>query len=341
VAVFIDEPTPIARSTAQQILATLTPAGLLAPQNVGVISQQYLSAIYGNGQNKAGQTIYLNQTNIMDVLNYSGRFTPATSWIVKDSSAATGTRPGPAFDFRIGYKVTTTPQTGVPESFSYGLKDLTGLLNPVNSAGFGVDNPNGPYGWIGQNFEQFGAKTYNLTSANLVAGQLPKINLQIEIYFAWVNAPPSTGVLQVNVTPAYQDNSITLPAPYYNVFAYPRSKSVTTRGFSYDNLTPLVTPYNILPNPYGGTGLTDPGNQPTTKSQLQAIYRESPPVSAGGPSYRYVAGDTYPAAAKVFDCNLNLQVFPPLYYVYGIDISTSTINWYFPSYSTNPLDSRP
>jgi hypothetical protein len=335
-AVFIDEPTPIARSTASQLIGTITPGGVLASSSVGVVSQQYISAIYGNGQNKAGQTIFLNQSSIMDVLSYSGRITPATSWCVKDSSATTGAPPSSAFRFRIGFKVTTTPQTGTPETFNNPMN--SGFLNPVTGT---VTNPAGPYGWIGQLFEAFGAKTYNLTSANLIAGQLPKINIKMEIYFGWESTPPPTGVLQLNITPCYQDNSIILPAPYYNIFSYPRSKPVTSRGFSYDNLTALQTPYNILPNPYGGTGLFTTTNLPTPKSQLQALYREFKSVADGGPSYQYVPGDTFPASAKLFDCDLNLQVFPPLYYVYGIDIATSTINWYSPSYSANPLDSRP
>jgi hypothetical protein len=335
-AVFIDEPTPIARSTASQLLGTVTPAGVLASQGVGVVAQQYISAIYGNGQNKAGQTIYLNQTSIMDVLNYSGRMTPAVAWCVKDSTATTGAPPGTNFRFRIGFKVTTTPQTGTPSIFNNPMN--AGGLNPVTNS---TTNPNGPYGWIGQLFEVFGAKTYNLTSANLIAGQLPKINIKMEIYFGWNTTPPPTGVLQLAITPAYQDNSIILPAPYYNVFLYPRSKPVTSRGFSYDNLTALQTPYNILPNPYAGTGLFVGSNLPTPKSQLQALYREFKSVANGGPSYQYVPGDTYPASALLFSCDLNLQVFPPLYYVYGIDYPTSTINWYSPSYSANPLDSRP
>jgi hypothetical protein len=174
-AIFIDEPIPIARSTASQLIGTITPGGVLASSGVGVISQQYISAIYGNGQNKAGQTIFLNQSSIMDVLNYSGRITPAVSWVVKDSSATTGTAPGAPFYFRIGFKVTTTPQTGTPETFNNPLNSA--FLNPVTGA---VTNPAGPYGWLGQQFEVFGAKTYNLTSANLIAGQLPKINIKIE-----------------------------------------------------------------------------------------------------------------------------------------------------------------
>lgn len=335
-AVFIDEPTPIARSTASQLLGTVTPAGVLASEGVGVVAQQYLSAVYGNGQNKSGQTIFLNQSSIMDVLNYSGRITPATSWVVKDSSATDGTAPGAPFYFRIGFKVTTTPQGRTPDTYNNPMNDT--FLNPVTSQ---VTNPAGPYGWLGQQFEVFGASTYNLTKANLIAGQLPKINIKMEIYFAWNSAPPPTGVLQLNITPAYQDNSIVLPAPYYDVAFYPRSKPVTSRGFSYDNLTALDTPYNILPNPYGGTGLNSVTNLPTDKSKLQALYREFKSVADGGPSYQYVPGDTYPASAKIFDCDLNLQVFPPLYYVYGIDLTTSTINWYSPSYSANPLDSRP
>jgi hypothetical protein len=336
-AVFIDEPTPIARSTASQLLGTVTPAGVLASQGVGVVAQQYISAIYGNGQNKAGQTIYLNQTSIMDVLNYSGRIVPAVSWLVKDSSATDGTKPSSAFNFRIGFKVTTTPQSGTPAIFN---NPMNGALNPISSTGNGVTNPFGAYGWIGQLFEVFGAKTYILSSADLIAGQLPNINIKMEIYFAWVNTPPPAGVVQLNITPTYQDNSIVLPAPYYFTPTTQRGKSVTTRGFSYDNLTALQTPYNILPNPYAGTGVST-GNVPTSKSKLQALYREFKSVANGGPSYQYVPGDTFPASALLFSCDLNLQVFPPLYYVYGIDYPTSTINWYSPSYSANPLDSRP
>lgn len=339
-AVIIDEPTPISRQDASSLLGTLTSMGVVASTDVGVLSRSYISAIYGNSIAKTGNTITLNPNNIMSVLDYTGRITPAITWLCYDSLAVNGNPPGPAFNYRIGFKVTTTPQTGTPEIFAYGLKDLTGFLNPVTSAGFGVTNIFGIPGWIGQNFEQFGSKSYTLTKANLVAGQLPSINIKVEVYWAWLAVPPPSAVVQLQFTPAYQDNSITLPPPYYNVFAYPRSKPVTTRGFEWNNLANLTTPYNILPVPYGGTGL-QAGNLPTTKSTLQAIYRQSPPVSAGGPSYVYVAGDTYPAGAKIFSCDLNLKVFPPLYYVYGVDIASSTITWGFPSYSANPLDSRP
>jgi hypothetical protein len=211
-----------------------------------------------------------------------------------------------------------------------------GGLNPVTNT---VTNPFGIPGWIGQNFELFGSTSYTLTKANLVAGQLPIINIKIELYWGWLTTPPPSAVIQVNLTPAYQDNSIILPPPYYNVIGFPRSKPVTTRGFQYNNLSPLSQPYNILPCPYGG-GVTV-GNLPPTKMTLQSIYRQSPPVSSGGPSYVFVAGDTFPAAAKILDVDLNIKVFPPLYYVYGIDINSSTITWGFPSYSANPLDSRP
>jgi hypothetical protein len=104
-------------------------------------------------------------------------------------------------------------------------------------------------------------------------------------------------------------------------------------------LTPLETPYNIIPNPYAGLEI-DPGNVPGEQSKLMSIYREFKSVANGGPSYQY-AGVNFPPEAKIFDCILKCKVFPPLYYVYGIDIANSTINWYHPSYSTNPLDSRP
>jgi len=338
-AVFIDEPTPISRQSASQLIGTLTSMGVVASADVGVLSRSYISAIYGNNIAKTGNTITLNPNNIMSVLDYTGRITPAVSWLCYDSLAVNGNPPGPGFDYRIGFDITTTPQTGTPSTFSYGLKDLTGTLNPVTSASFGVTNLFGIPGWIGQNFEQFGSKTYNLTKANLVAGQLPAINIKLKLYWAWLAVPPPSAVVQVQFTPAYQDNSITLPPPYYNVFGYPRSKPVTTRGLTYNNLAPLSSPYNILPVPYGGATTT--GNLPPVKQTLQSLYRQSPPVSAGGPSYVYVAGDTFPAGAKILDCDLNLKVFPPLYYVYGIDIATSTITWGFPSYSANPLDSRP
>lgn len=339
-AIIVEEPIPIPRSTAGELVGTLTSLGFYAPTEAGVLSRSYISAIYGNSVAKVGSNMTLPNPNIMSVLDYAGHIAPAISWLCYDSSAVNGARPGPAFEYRIGFDVVTTPQTGAPSTFSYGLKDFTGFLNPVTSVGFGVDNPNGPFGWIGQNFEVFGDKTYNITKAGLVAGQLPSFNMKIKVYWGWVGVPPPSAVVQLQLTPAYQDNTVTLPAPYYGVVFYPRSKPATTRGFEWNNLSALSTPYNILPNPYGGTGLTT-GNVPTEKSTLQSIYRQSPTVALGGPSYVYVPGDTFPAGAKIFECDLNLKVFPPLYYVYGIDIASSTITWGFPSYSTNPLDSRP
>jgi len=128
---------------------------------------------------------------------------------------------------------------------------------------------------------------------------------------------------------------------------------VTNRNFTYNNLARLDTPYNILPTPYAAapldqapTGGTIP-NPPTASNgyndegNLQAFYRQSPTVALGGPSYQYVLGDLYPAGALVMDTDLNIKVFPPLYYVYGVEQATSTINFTYPSYSANPLDSRP
>jgi hypothetical protein len=333
-AVFIDEPTPIARSTASQILGTVTPAGVLASTGVGVVSQQYLSAIYGNGQNKAGQVIFLNQSSIMDVLNYSGRFCPSFSYISYDSSATTGASPSSAFGLRGGFNLTVTRSGFPPTSYSFGL--TTTSFNPQTS---GSANPYGPYGVIGSDFQFIGGEVFNITSASLIAGQLPEITVQLQLYVAWNTTPPPTGVFQVQFTPVYQDNSIVLPAPYFPVLFFPRSKSVTTRGFSYDNLSALQNPYNIIPNPYAGLGV-DPGNVPSSKAKLMSLYRQFNSVANGGPSYQY-AGVDFPPSAKLLDCTLKLKAFPPLYYVYGIDIANSTINWSYPSYSANPLDSRP
>jgi len=331
-AVFIDEPTPIARSTASQLMGLATPAGVIASQGAGVISQQYLSAIYGNGQNKAGQVIYLNQSNIMNVLNYSGRFCPSFSYISYDSSATTGLSPSPAFGLKGGFKLKVTRNGYPPYSVNIGLNDLDPII-------IGVDNPYGPFGLIGVLFGFVGSSLLDITSADLIAGQLPEFRLEFEMYMAWNSTPPPTGVFQFQFTPVYQDNSIILPAPFYPVLFYPRSKPVTTRGFSYDNLTALETPYNIIPNPYAGLGV-DPGNVPAERSKLSALYRQFKSVASGGPSYQY-AGVNFPPSAKIFDCDLKIKVFPPLYYVYGIDIANSIINWYHPSYSANPLDSRP
>jgi hypothetical protein len=333
-AVFIDEPTPIARSTASQLIGTVTPAGVLASSAVGVISQQYISAIYGNGQNKAGQTMFLNQSSIMDVLNYSGRFCPAFSYISYDSSATTGAGPSSAFGIRGGFKLKVTKAGAPPFSVAIGLNALS--INPIT---VGNANPYGPYGVMGVSFGFVGASILDLTRADLIAGQLPEFTLEFEMYMAWNSTPPPTGVFQFQLTPVYQDNSIILPAPFFPVLFYPRSKPATSRGFSYDNLTALQTPYNIIPNPYAGLDV-EPGNVAGEKSKLMAIYRQFKSVADGGPSYQY-AGVDFPPGAKIFDCNLKIKVFPPLYYVYGIDIANSTINWYQPSYSTNPLDSRP
>jgi hypothetical protein len=300
----------------------------------------------------------------MSVLDYAGRLVPAFSFAVKDATTTDGSSPSGAFQFRIGMNVTTTPQTGTPSTFSFGLSQLTGLLNPWGNAtsipaggfsqNFSVPMPY-PYdcGYTGARFQVFGEKVYNISKANLIAGQLPSFNVKLKIWFAWLGTPPPTGVLQIAYTPVYNDSSIVLPPNYYLTPNAQRGKPVTNRNFSYDNLTALQTPYNILPTPYasapfvqfptGGTALVTPTalNGFNDEGGLQAFYRQSPTVALGGPSYQYVPGDTFPAGALVMDTDLNIKVFPPLYYVYGVDQATSTINFTYPSYSANPLDSRP
>jgi len=298
----------------------------------------------------------------MSVLDYAGRLVPAFSLAVKDATTTDGSTPSGAFRYRIGMNVTTTPQAGTASSFSFGLN--SGFLNPFGalvsipagglSNNFSIPMPN-PYdcGYTGARFQVFGEKVYNITKANLIAGQLPSFNVKLKIWFAWLGTPPPNGVLQIAYTPVYNDSSIVLPPNYYKTPNAQRGKPVTNRNFSYDNLTALQTPYNLLPHPYAGapllqfpTGGTIP-SPPTAlngfndEGNLQAFYRQSPTVALGGPSYQYVPGDTFPAGALVMDTDLNIRVFPPLYYVYGVDQATSTINFTYPSYSANPLDSRP
>jgi hypothetical protein len=299
----------------------------------------------------------------MSVLDYAGRLVPAFSFAVKDATTTDGSSPSGAFQFRIGMNVTTTPQTGTPSTFSFGLN--SGFLNPWGTAFSrpagspgtvqgSIAMPN-PYdcGYTGARFQVFGEKVYNITKADLIAGQLPSFNVKLKIWFAWLGTPPPTGVLQIAYTPVYSDSSIVLPPNYYLTPNAQRGKPVTNRNFTYDNLTALQTPYNILPHPYAGAPLfqfTTGGTIPTPptalngfndEGNLQAFYRQSPTVALGGPSYQYVPGDTFPAGALVMDTDLNIRVFPPLYYVYGVDQATSTINFTYPSYSANPLDSRP
>jgi|GEM_PF-3624491 len=360
-AVFIDEPIPISRADASALLGTVTSLGVVASPNAGVLSASYIGGFHGSSLAKAGEIISLNPNNIMSVLDYAGRLVPAFSFAVKDATTTDGSTPSGAFRFRIGMNVTTTPQTGTPSTFSFGLSQLTGLLNPWGNAtsipagGFqqnhSVPMPF-PYdcGYTGARFQVFGEKVYNITKADLIGGQLPSFNVKLKIYFAWVGTPPPTGVLQIAYTPVYNDNSIVLPPNYYLTPNAQRGKPVTNRNFTYNNLTRLQTPYNILPTPFAGapltqfpTGGTIP-NPPTAlngfndEGNLQAFYRQS---AVGALTYQYVAGDTFPASALVMDTDLNIKVFPPLYYVYGVDQATSTINFTYPSYSANPLDSRP
>jgi hypothetical protein len=362
-AVFIDEPTPISRQDASTLLGSVTSLGVVASPNPGVLSASYIGNFYGSSLARSGEIITLNPSNIMSVLDYAGRLVPAFSFAVTDASTTDGSSPSGAFQFRIGMNVTTTPQTGTPATFSFGLNSP--FLNPFGAlfsipagAGFSSNYSTPmpyPYdaGWTGARFQVFGEKVYNISKANLIAGQLPSFNVKLKIWFAWLGTPPPTGVLQIAYTPIYNDSSIVLPPNYYVTLNAPRGKPVTNRNFSYDNLTELQNPYNILRTPYasapfvqfptGGTAPVPPTalNGFNDEASLQAFYRQSPTVALGGPSYQYVAGDTFPASALVMDTDLNIKVFPPLYYVYGVDQATSTINFTYPSYSTNPLDSRP
>lgn len=358
-AVFIDEPRPISRADASTLIGTVTSLGVIASPDAGVLASSYIGGFYGSNLAKAGEVISLNPSNIMSVLDYAGRLVPAFSFAVKDATTTNGSTPSGAFRFRIGMQVITTPQTGTPATFSFGLN--SGFLNPFGAlvsipaggfpSNFSVPMPN-PYdcGYTGARFQVFGEKVYNLTKANLIAGQLPSFNVKLKIWFAWLGTPPPTGVLQIAYTPVYNDNSIVLTPNYYLTPNAQRGKPVTNRNFTYNNLTRLQTPYNILPHPYASapllqfpTGGTIP-NPPTAlngyndEGNLQAFYRQS---AVGALTYQYVAGDTFPASALVMDTDLNIKVFPPLYYVYGVDQATSTINFNFPSYSANPLDSRP
>jgi len=363
-AIFIDEPTPISRQDASTLLGTVTSLGVVASPNPGVLSASYIGNFHGSSLARAGEIITLNPSNIMSVLDYAGRLVPAFSFAVKDATTTDGSTPSGAFRFRIGMQVITTPQTGTAGTFQFGLSQLTGLLNPWGNAtsipagGFqqnhSVPMPF-PYdcGYTGARFQVFGEKVYNITQADLIAGQLPSFNVKLKIWFAWLGTPPPTGVLQIAYTPVYNDNSIVLPPNYYKTPTTQRGKPVTNRNFSYNNLTALQSPYNILPTPFAGapisqlsTGGTFPApptvsNGYNDEGNLQAFYRQSPTVALGGPSYQYVPGDLFPASALVMDTDLNIKVFPPLYYVYGVDQATSTINFTYPSYSTNPLDSRP
>jgi len=363
-AVFIDEPTPISRQNASTLLGNVTSLGVVASPNPGVLSASYIGNFYGSSLARAGEIITLNPSNIMSVLDYAGRLVPAFSFAVKDATTTDGSTPSGAFRFRIGMNVITTPQTGTASTFQFGLSQFTGFLNPWGNAtsipaggssnNYSVPMPF-PYdcGYTGTKFQIFGEKVYNISKANLIAGQLPSFNVKLKIWFAWLGTPPPSGVLQIAYTPVYNDNSIVLPPNYYKTPNAPRGKPVTNRNFTYNNLARLDTPYNILPTPYAAapldqapTGGTIP-NPPTASNgyndegNLQAFYRQSPTVALGGPSYQYVLGDLYPAGALVMDTDLNIKVFPPLYYVYGVEQATSTINFTYPSYSANPLDSRP
>ena len=360
-AVFIDEPTPISRADASTLIGTVTSLGVVASPDVGVLSANYIGGFYGSSLAKVGEIISLNPNNIMSVLDYAGRLAPAFSFAVKDATTTDGSTPSGAFRFRIGMQVITTPQTGTASTFQFGLSQFTGFLNPwgftasIPAGGFSANGsvpmPN-PYdcGFTGARFQVFGDKVYNISKANLIAGQLPSFNVKLKIWFAWLGTPPPTGVLQIAYTPVYNDSSIVLPPNYYVTINTQRGKPVTNRNFTYNNLTRLQTPYNILPTPFASaplfqfpTGGTIP-NPPTAlngyndEGNLQAFYRQS---AVGALTYQYVAGDTFPASALVMDSDLNIKVFPPLYYVYGVDQATSTINFTYPSYSTNPLDSRP
>lgn len=336
-AIIIDEPTPISRSTATQLIGTLTSLGVIAPLAPGVLSQSYISAIYGNAPAIAGERITLQQDNIMSSLEYLGRFRPCFYVGTLDSSRGNLAPTAPVGTFRWGFQMTIQPDGVAPASFNFPITG--GFVNPWF---FATDNPFGNYGINGFEFELFGDTIFNLTTANLVAGQLPKINFTLDFYLAWVNPPPATGFVQFAFCPAWQNNGIILPAPYFNAFNLPRGKTTTTRGFSLNNLSALPVPYNLLPSPYAGIGI-NPGNLPSAKASLMSFYRQSAEVGNGGYSYVYNPLDgPYPASARIFSFNGQFSVYPPLYYVYGTN-PTSTITWgaTFPSYSPNPLDSRP
>lgn len=336
-AVIIDEPFPIPRATASQLIGQITSLGVIAPKMAGVISQSYLSAIYGNSIARAGERITLRENNIMDALEYLGRFAPCIYPAVIDSARGPLAPTAAVGTFRWGVQLVVQPDGVAPASFNFPITG--GFANPWF---FPTNNPFGNYGLNGFGFEVFGATIFNLTKANLIAGQLPKINFTLDMYMAYVNPPPPTAFIQFAFCPAWQNNGIILPAPYFNAVNLPRGKTTTTRGFTLNNLAALTTPYNLLPSPYAGIGI-DVGNLPTAKASLMAFYRQGAEVGNGGFSYVYNPADgPYPAAARIFSFNGNFQVFPPLYYVYGTD-PASTITWHpnFPSYSANPLDSRP
>jgi len=363
-AVFIDEPTPISRQDASSLLGTATSFGVVISPNPGVLSASYIGNFYGSSMAKTGEVISLNPNNIMSVLDYTGGLYPTYTMAVKDATTTDGSSPSGAFRYRIGLDVTTTPNVGSPFSVSFGLNSLNGV-NPVgwtSSIPAGGSAPPGsgsvamayPYdcGYMGTGGCIFGASVQNITKAGLIAGELPTFNVRLKLYFAWIGTPPSTGVLQIAYNPVYQDNSIVLPPNYYVTGCASRGKPVATRNFTYNNLARLETPYNILPTPYAGsaiqqfpTGGTIPApptalNGYKDNGNLQSFYRQSKTVALGGPSYQYVPGDTLPVGALVLDTNINLKVFPPLYYVYGVEEATSSVIFLYDSYSTNPLDSR-
>ena len=336
-AVIIDEPFPIPRSTASQLIGQITSLGVIAPKMAGVISQSYLSAIYGSSIVRAGERITLREDNIMDELEYLGKFRPCFYFGTIDSSRGNLAPTAAVGTFRWGFELTIQPDGVAPASFNFPI--TSGILNPYYAP---LDNPFGNYGINGFSYEQFGDTIFNLTKASLIAGQLPKINVSFRFYGAWVNPPPATAYMQFAFVPCFQNNGIILPAPYFTAFNLPRGKPTTTRSFSLDNLSALATPYNLLPSPYAGIQI-GPGNLPTDKSSLMSFYRQCADVGNGGFSYVYNPADgPYPAAARIFSFHGIFQVFPPIYYVYGTD-PASAITWHpnFPSYSANPLDSRP
>jgi len=369
-AVFIDEPTPISRQDAGALLGTATSLGVVFSPNPGVLSASYMGNFYGSSIAKTGEIISLNPSNIMSVLDYSGVLGHAIQIAVKDATTTDGSSPSGAFRFRIGADITTYTQSGQQNVAIIGLSDLSGTLNPVGwtssiPAGgsalsgsfplpFPYDSGYMAMGPNGAGIDFFGALINDVTKANLIAGILPSFFATLKIYFAWVGTPPPSGILQIAYTPVYRDLTIALPPNYYMTNLLPNQgfKPATTRNFTYDNLARLETPYNILPPPYGGSGLKqsptggiipDPPtalNGYRDNASLQSFYRQSKTVALGGPSYQYVPGDAFPVGALVLDAQINLNVFPPLYYVYGVNEAYSTIIFNYDSYSTNPLDSR-
>jgi len=358
-AIIIDEPTPISRSDAGKLLATPTSLGIVVSRTAGVLSRAYIGGMYGNEIAKVGETTTLEEPNLMANLEYVGTFILKWGITVCDTNAGNLYPSQADSESYDGAEITITVNGQAPYVANFPIGSLPPFYLPV-------ENPFGNYGANCIDGESSIEITVAMAKAQFVAGIIPEIDLSFRYYSAFANTPSSTIFTQFYFTPAFSNSGIVLPPPYITNSIWgtgKRYKPCTTKDFSLNNLTRLQTPYNLLPAPFAGAGYKNnvlclttfppnvalncmdilPDNTASTNASLVSFFRQSKTVGDGGFAYVYNPADGgYPVAGKIFDFNGKIKIFPPLYYTFGVD-PASSISWgaNFPSYSANPLDSRP